>query len=123
MATCRALPIAQRRRITFEYVMLAGVNDSLADAARLVTLLHGIRAKVNLIPFNPFPGTPASRRRRPRSSTRFQQRLLRCRHHRHRPRHARPRHPGRVRPTCGTHQSEAGARTPRTSGAQSPSPG
>ena len=56
MATCRALPIAQRRRITFEYVLLAGVNDSLADATRLVALLHGIRSKVNLIPFNPFPG-------------------------------------------------------------------
>ena len=37
MATCRALPIAQRRRITFEYVLLAGVNDTLADAARLVS--------------------------------------------------------------------------------------
>ena len=56
--TCRALPIAQRRRITFEYVLLAGVNDSVADAARLVSLLHGIRSKVNLIPFNPFPGAP-----------------------------------------------------------------
>jgi 23S rRNA (adenine2503-C2)-methyltransferase len=55
MATCRSLPIAQRRRITFEYVLLAGVNDAAADAARLVKLLHGIRAKVNLIPFNPFP--------------------------------------------------------------------
>ena len=55
MATCRALPIAQRRRITFEYVLLAGVNDAPADSARLVKLLHGIRAKVNLIPFNPFP--------------------------------------------------------------------
>jgi 23S rRNA (adenine2503-C2)-methyltransferase len=54
-ATCRALPIAQRRRITFEYVLLAGVNDTPADATRLVALLHGIRAKVNLIPFNPFP--------------------------------------------------------------------
>ena len=54
-ATCRALPIAQRRRITFEYVLLAGVNDAPADATRLVALLHGIRAKVNLIPFNPFP--------------------------------------------------------------------
>ncbi len=52
---CRTLPIAQRRRITFEYVMLAGVNDTPADATRLVRLLHGIRAKVNLIPFNPFP--------------------------------------------------------------------
>jgi len=55
-ALCRSLPIAQRRRITFEYVMLAGVNDSTADADRLVKLLHGIRAKVNLIPFNAFPG-------------------------------------------------------------------
>jgi len=53
---CRALPIAHRRRITFEYVMLDGVNDTLDDARRLVRLLHGIRAKVNLIPFNPFPG-------------------------------------------------------------------
>jgi 23S rRNA (adenine2503-C2)-methyltransferase len=56
MAMCRSLPIPQRRRITFEYVMLAGVNDSLDDAARLVRLLRGIRSKVNLIPFNPFPG-------------------------------------------------------------------
>jgi len=60
MATCRALPLAQRRRVTFEYVLLAGVNDADADAARLVTLLHGIRSKVNLIPFNPFPGSPYS---------------------------------------------------------------
>jgi 23S rRNA (adenine2503-C2)-methyltransferase len=57
MALCRSLPIPQRRRITFEYVMLAGVNDSSEDAARLVRLLRGIRAKVNLIPFNPFPGS------------------------------------------------------------------
>jgi 23S rRNA (adenine2503-C2)-methyltransferase len=56
MATCRALPIPQRRRISFEYVMLAGVNDSLDDVGRLVRLLRGIRCKVNLIPFNPFPG-------------------------------------------------------------------
>jgi 23S rRNA (adenine2503-C2)-methyltransferase len=52
---CRTLPIAQRRRITFEYVLLAGVNDTPADARRLVRLLHGVRSKVNLIPFNPFP--------------------------------------------------------------------
>ena len=56
LATCRALPIPQRRRISYEYVMLAGVNDSLDDAGRLVRVLHGIRSKVNLIPFNPFPG-------------------------------------------------------------------
>jgi len=61
MALCRSLPIAQRRRITFEYVMLAGRNDSPADAARLVALLHGIRAKVNLIPFNPFPAAGVTR--------------------------------------------------------------
>ena len=56
METCRRLPIAQRRRVTFEYVLLAGVNDGVEDAHRLVRLLHGIRAKINLIPFNPFPG-------------------------------------------------------------------
>lgn len=55
MRMCRALPIPQRRRITFEYVMLDGVNDSADDAERLIALLHGIRSKVNLIPFNPFP--------------------------------------------------------------------
>jgi 23S rRNA (adenine2503-C2)-methyltransferase len=54
---CRELPIPHRRRITFEYVLLAGVNDSLVDANRLVHLLRGIRCKVNLIPFNPFPGS------------------------------------------------------------------
>jgi 23S rRNA (adenine2503-C2)-methyltransferase len=57
LAMCRALPIPQRRRITFEYVLLAGVNDSVDDAGRLARLLRGIRSKVNLIPFNPFPGS------------------------------------------------------------------
>ncbi len=46
-----------RRRVTFEYVMLKGVNDSVADARALVKLLHDVPSKVNLIPFNPFPGT------------------------------------------------------------------
>ncbi|HLI12218.1 MAG TPA: 23S rRNA (adenine(2503)-C(2))-methyltransferase RlmN [Alphaproteobacteria bacterium] len=46
------------RRITFEYVMLKGVNDSVADAKELVRLIRGIPAKVNLIPFNPWPGAP-----------------------------------------------------------------
>ena len=55
---CRAYPGASNaRRITFEYVMLKGVNDSLADAKALVRLLKGIPAKINLIPFNPWPGT------------------------------------------------------------------
>jgi len=55
---CRAYPgLSNARRITFEYVMLKGVNDSLADARELVRLLNGIPAKINLIPFNPWPGT------------------------------------------------------------------
>ncbi len=57
LRACRELPLPQRKRITFEYVLLAGVNDTPTDAARLVRLLHGIRCKVNLIPFNPFPGS------------------------------------------------------------------
>jgi 23S rRNA (adenine2503-C2)-methyltransferase len=58
MAACRAYPgLSNARRITFEYVMLKGVNDSLADARALVKLLSGIPAKINLIPFNPWPGS------------------------------------------------------------------
>lgn len=59
MAACRDYPGASNsRRITFEYVMLKGVNDSLADARLLVKLIQGIPAKINLIPFNPWPGAP-----------------------------------------------------------------
>jgi 23S rRNA (adenine2503-C2)-methyltransferase len=55
---CRAYPgLSNARRITFEYVMLKDVNDSLDDARALVKLLKGIPAKINLIPFNPWPGT------------------------------------------------------------------
>lgn len=55
---CRAYPgVSNARRITFEYVMLKGVNDSPEDARELVRLLKGIPAKVNLIPFNPWPGS------------------------------------------------------------------
>ncbi|MCB1501979.1 MAG: 23S rRNA (adenine(2503)-C(2))-methyltransferase RlmN [Bauldia sp.] len=58
LAACRAYPgLSNARRITFEYVMLKDVNDSLADARELVRLLAGIPAKINLIPFNPWPGT------------------------------------------------------------------
>ncbi|MDL2404065.1 23S rRNA (adenine(2503)-C(2))-methyltransferase RlmN [Rhizobium calliandrae] len=58
MDACRAYPgLSNARRITFEYVMLKGVNDSLEDAKGLVQLLKGIPAKINLIPFNPWPGT------------------------------------------------------------------
>src|SRR5262245_46276897 len=55
---CRNYPgLSNARRITFEYVMLKGVNDSIADAKALIRLLKGIPAKINLIPFNPWPGT------------------------------------------------------------------
>ena len=58
MAACRRYPGASNaRRITFEYVMLRGVNDSEAEARELVRLIRGLPAKVNLIPFNPWPGS------------------------------------------------------------------
>jgi len=58
LEACRTYPgVSNARRITFEYVMLKGVNDALADAKALVALLKGIPAKINLIPFNPWPGS------------------------------------------------------------------
>ena len=57
MQACREYPGASNsRRITFEYIMLKGVNDSAADARKLLTLIRGLPAKFNLIPFNPWPG-------------------------------------------------------------------
>ena len=62
MEACRTYPGTNNaRRITFEYVMLKGVNDTMADARGLIKLLKGIPAKVNLIPFNPWPGSPYER--------------------------------------------------------------
>jgi 23S rRNA (adenine2503-C2)-methyltransferase len=62
LEACRAWPrLSNAERITFEYVMLKGVNDSDADARRLVGLIAGIPAKINLIPFNPWPGAPYER--------------------------------------------------------------
>ena len=58
MRACREFPARNGRRITFEYVLLAGVNDSLEDAARLAALVAGVPAKVNLIPYNANPGLP-----------------------------------------------------------------
>jgi 23S rRNA (adenine2503-C2)-methyltransferase len=59
LQACRDYPGASNaRRITFEYVMLKGVNDSPSDARELVRLLKGVPAKINLIPFNPWPGAP-----------------------------------------------------------------
>jgi 23S rRNA (adenine2503-C2)-methyltransferase len=61
MAACRSYPLPQRRRLTFEYVLLAEVNDTEEDARRLVRLVRGIPCKINLIPFNEFPGAPYQR--------------------------------------------------------------
>jgi 23S rRNA (adenine2503-C2)-methyltransferase len=72
---CRTLPLPRRKRITFEYTLLDGRNDTDQDARRLVRLLHGIRAKVNLIFWNPFPGAPFARCSRERTE-RFQRILL-----------------------------------------------
>lgn len=54
----RRLPLPRRRRITFEYVLLGGENDSPVDAHRLARLLQGVKAKVNVIAYNPWPGAP-----------------------------------------------------------------
>lgn len=74
MQACRTFPLKARDRLTFEYVLLADVNDSLDDAARLVALLRGMRCKVNLIPFNEFPGNP-NRRPSEAAMAAFQERL------------------------------------------------
>jgi 23S rRNA (adenine2503-C2)-methyltransferase len=75
LTACRRFPLEPRRRITFEYVLLKNINDSPEDALRVAKLLRGIKCKVNLIPFNPFPG---SEFQRPDDSTvrRFQKVLL-----------------------------------------------
>jgi 23S rRNA (adenine2503-C2)-methyltransferase len=61
LEACRRFPLKKRSRITFEYVLLADVNDGPDDARRLVKLLSGIKSKVNLIPLNPAPGIPYDR--------------------------------------------------------------
>ncbi len=58
---CRELPMNARRRITFEYVLLRGINDSKRDARALSRLVSGLKCKVNLIPWNPFPEAPYDR--------------------------------------------------------------
>jgi 23S rRNA (adenine2503-C2)-methyltransferase len=61
IAACRRLPLPKRRRITFEYVLLAGVNDTPDDARRLAKLVGGMKSKVNLLPLNAAPGIPFDR--------------------------------------------------------------
>jgi len=66
LAACRRYPLPPTRRLTFEYVLLAGVNDQTDDARRLIKLVRGIACKINLIPFNEFPGSSF---RRPSENT------------------------------------------------------
>jgi 23S rRNA (adenine2503-C2)-methyltransferase len=61
MDCCRSLPIPRRKRITFEYVLLSGVNDSEQHARELCGVLQGVRCKLNVIPFNPHPGSEFAR--------------------------------------------------------------
>lgn len=76
MKACREFPMRSGRRITFEYVLLAGVNDSADDARRLADLVRGVRAKVNLIPYNENPGL-AFAAPSPDRVTAFQEALVR----------------------------------------------
>ena len=58
LRVCRDYPMPRRRKLTFEYILMEGVNDFASDAEKLSRLLRGIRCKLNLIPFNEFPGAP-----------------------------------------------------------------
>jgi 23S rRNA (adenine2503-C2)-methyltransferase len=73
---CREFPLPHRHRITFEYVLFDGVNDSIEDARRIGEMSRGIRCKINLIPFNPVPGILPFRRPAEERVAQFQQILL-----------------------------------------------
>jgi len=75
MEAVRNFPVNQRKKVLFEYLMIKDVNDDLASAKKLVKLLNGIKAKVNLIYFNPYPGTEF-KRPEPKDMRRFQEYLL-----------------------------------------------
>ena len=111
LQACRDYPgSSNARRITFEYVMLKDVNDSLEDAKLLVKLLKGIPAKINLIPFNPWPGTRYEcsdwDQNRKILRIHLQCRLLFAGAH-----PARPRHPRRLRAVEIGDREIVGART------------
>ena len=105
---CRRFPLKRRSRITFEYVLLAGVNDSPADARRLARLLAGVKSKVNLIPLNAAAGIPFER---PSDDAvdRFARILADHGPDRVGPQEPRTRHPGRLRPAD---RGEPGSRRP-----------
>lgn len=75
---CRSLPLPRRKRITFEYLLIRGLNDRVEDATELAAKLRGIRCKVNLIPFNPHEGS-GFRRPPDRAIEMFAEKLRRCR--------------------------------------------
>jgi len=78
LAACKAYyGNDKKRKITMEYVMLEGVNDSKEHADQLINILHGVPAKVNLIPFNPFPNTQYKRSKQS-SIDKFRERLMRA---------------------------------------------
>ena len=112
MQACRDYPGASNaRRVTFEYVMLKGVNDSPAEARALVKLLKGLPAKINLIPFNPWPGSALRMLGLGDHRAIFRDRVQRrlCEPGAHA---ARPRHPGRLRPTEERNRKAARPRPP-----------
>jgi 23S rRNA (adenine2503-C2)-methyltransferase len=117
LAACRAFPMKQGRRITFEYVLLGGVNDTDADAERLAALLHGIPAKVNVIPYNENPGlgfrAPAAER-----VEAFQEILVR----RNVTAVVRKNRGRDISAACGQLAAEGGPGDPRRRIAQAPSP-
>jgi 23S rRNA (adenine2503-C2)-methyltransferase len=80
MEACRRFPLPHRKLITVEYILFGGVNDDLKDARRLIRLLHGVRAKVNLIPFNSHPGAPFDAPH-PDAVEAYQERLIRSHIH------------------------------------------
>ena len=104
---CRRFPLTRRSRITFEYVMLAGVNDSPEDARRLVSLLGGLKAKVNLIPLNEAAGIPFSRPSDARVDA-FAADPRRSPPHGVGAQEPRPRHPRGVRPADRGRDAEVG---------------
>ena len=75
LEACRKLPLPKHKRITFEYVMMAGFNDSDEDARRLIQLMRGIKSKINLIPYNENPDREIRRPSAARVAA-FQQLLL-----------------------------------------------
>lgn len=115
LKACRDYPMPGRRMLTFEYILMAGVNDSPADADKLARLLRGLHCKLNLIAFNEFPGSPY-RTPTPEAVSAFQQILL----DHHYTAILRASHGRDILAACGQLSGQATATTPRP---ESPTPG